>query len=66
AAGVNEDPVTGSAHCCLGPYWAQILGKSDMLAFQASKRGGVVQVRVRDDRILLGGEAVTIMKGELI
>ncbi|MEZ5944118.1 MAG: PhzF family phenazine biosynthesis protein [Planctomycetaceae bacterium] len=66
AAGVNEDPVTGSAHCCLGPYWAEILGKPDLLAHQASKRGGVVRVRVRDDRVLLGGEAVIIMKGELI
>lgn len=64
--GVDEDPVTGSAHCCLGPYWAEQLGKSDMTAFQASARGGVVRVRIDGDRVLLGGQAVTTVKGELI
>jgi PhzF family phenazine biosynthesis protein len=65
AAGVPEDPVTGSAHCALGPYWQERLGKSEMLAFQASKRGGVVRVRVEGDRVKLGGQAITVLRGEL-
>jgi PhzF family phenazine biosynthesis protein len=65
AAGVNEDPVTGSAHCSLGPYWRDRLGKADFKAFQASARGGTVDVGVRGDRVLLGGKAVTILRGEL-
>jgi PhzF family phenazine biosynthesis protein len=65
AAGIDEDPVTGSAHCCLGPYWGGQLGKAEMTAFQASKRGGIVRVRVTGDRVLLGGLAVTVMAGEL-
>jgi len=64
-AGVDEDPVTGSAHCCLAPYWSERLGKSEMAGFQASARGGVVRVRVEGDRVKLGGRAVTIMRGEL-
>jgi PhzF family phenazine biosynthesis protein len=66
AAGVNEDPVTGSAHCCLGPYWAKRQGKTELLAYQASPRGGVVRVRVNGDRVLLGGQAVTVLRGELL
>ena len=54
-AGVDEDPVTGSAHCCLGPYWQERLGKSEFTAFQASARGGVVHVRIAGDRTFLGG-----------
>lgn len=65
-AGIDEDPVTGSAHCCLGPYWSEQLGKIEMTAFQASARGGIVRVRVNGDRVLLGGQAVTVMKGELL
>jgi PhzF family phenazine biosynthesis protein len=65
ASGIPEDPVTGSAHCALGPYWADRLGKSDLAGYQVSKRGGRVQVRVRGDRVFLGGQAVTVMKGEL-
>ena len=65
-SGVNEDPVTGSAHCCLGPFWAKRLGKTEFLAFQASPRGGVVRVRLKGDRVLLGGQAVTVMRGELL
>jgi predicted PhzF superfamily epimerase YddE/YHI9 len=65
-AGVDEDPVTGSAHCCLGPYWQGRLGKSDFTAFQASARGGVVHVRVAGDRTYLGGQAVTVLRGELV
>lgn len=63
-AGVDEDPVTGSAHTALGPYWACILGKSELTAFQASARGGVVKVEVRGDRVLLSGQAVTVMHGD--
>ena len=65
-SGVDEDPVTGSAHTALGPYWAGILGKSELTAFQASPRGGVVKVRVQGDRVLLGGQAVTVMTGDLV
>jgi PhzF family phenazine biosynthesis protein len=64
ASGVNEDPVTGSAHCCLGPYWMKRLGKKDFLAYQASARGGVVWVQVAGDRVRLGGKAVTIFRAE--
>jgi PhzF family phenazine biosynthesis protein len=66
AVGVPEDPVTGSAHCCLAPYWAGKLGKNEMLAYQASQRGGVLQVAVKENgRVLLRGQAVTVLKGEL-
>jgi predicted PhzF superfamily epimerase YddE/YHI9 len=65
AAGVDEDPVTGSAHCSLGPWWAKKLGKNELLAFQASPRGGVVRVRVQGDRTTLAGQAVTVLRGEL-
>lgn len=65
-AGVDEDPVTGSAHCCLTPYWNSKLGKLTMLAYQASARGGVVRVELVGDRVLLGGQAVTVMQGELL
>ena len=65
AVGIDEDPVTGSAHCCLGPFWSERLGKTEMTAFQASARGGTVHVRVADERIVLGGNAVTVLRGEL-
>ena len=65
AAGVDEDPVTGSAHCCLGPYWGERFGKREMTAFQASSRGGIVRVRVSGERVVLGGHAVTVFRGEL-
>ena len=65
AAGVNEDPVTGSAHCALGPYWQAQLGKSDFTAFQASARGGIVKLSVRGDRVLLRGQAVMMSTVEL-
>jgi predicted PhzF superfamily epimerase YddE/YHI9 len=65
-SGVDEDPVTGSAHCALTPYWAKKLGKDQMTAFQASPRGGVVRVRLAGDRVKLGGRAVTILRGELV
>jgi predicted PhzF superfamily epimerase YddE/YHI9 len=65
-SGVDEDPVTGSAHCALTPYWAKKLGKDEMTAFQASPRGGVVRVRLAGDRVKLGGRAVTVFRGELV
>jgi PhzF family phenazine biosynthesis protein len=65
-AGVDEDPVTGSAHTALGPYWAERLGKQEMTAYQASARGGVVRVTMAGDRVLLGGQAVTVMTGEML
>jgi PhzF family phenazine biosynthesis protein len=63
--GVDEDPVTGSAHCCLAPYWSERLGRAELVGYQASKRGGVVRVRVAGDRVVLGGSAVTVVAGEL-
>lgn len=66
AAGVNEDPVTGSAHCTLGPFWSRHLGKKDFLAYQASERGGTLRIRVAGDRVHLSGKAVTIFQGEMI
>ena len=65
-AGVNEDPVTGSAHCTLAPFWAARLGKPELVAYQASPRGGVVRVRPQGDRVILGGQAVTVLRGELV
>ncbi len=64
--GVNEDPVTGSAHCCLGPYWSNRLGKNEFVAYQASARGGIVRVRVSGERVRLGGQAITVLRGELL
>lgn len=64
--GIDEDPVTGSSHCCLGPYWAARLGKREMTAYQASTRGGVVRVRIDGERIRLGGQAVTVLRGVLV
>jgi predicted PhzF superfamily epimerase YddE/YHI9 len=66
AVGVPEDPVTGSAHCGLGPYWASRLGKEELVGYQASARGGMVRVRVDGDRVHLGGHAVTVLRGELL
>lgn len=66
AAGVNEDPVTGSAHSALGPYWQTKLGKTDFTAFQASARGGIVQLSVSGDRVLLRGQAVLMSRVELM
>jgi len=66
AVGVNEDPVTGSSHTCLGPYWAKKLGKNTLRAYQASTRGGVLSVRLNGERVLLGGQAVTVFKAELL
>ncbi len=66
ALGINEDPVTGSAHCLLAPYWGARLGKREMVGYQASARGGIVRVAVEGDRVKLQGQAVTILRGELL
>ena len=65
-SGIDEDPVTGSAHCCLAPYWGERLGKTEMTGYQASKRGGMVRVRLAGNRVKLGGTAVTMTRGELL
>ncbi|HEX4824698.1 MAG TPA: PhzF family phenazine biosynthesis protein [Candidatus Polarisedimenticolaceae bacterium] len=66
AAGVDEDPVTGSAHCALAPYWAAKLGKLALAGYQASRRGGTVHCRALGDRVVLGGTAVTVLRAELL
>jgi predicted PhzF superfamily epimerase YddE/YHI9 len=66
ATGVDEDPVTGSAHCALAPYWAERQGRSELVGYQASARGGHVRVRVNGARVILAGQAVTVLRGELI
>jgi len=65
AAGIDEDPVTGSAHCCLGPFWGARLNKKELTGYQASARGGVVKVGLMGDRVALSGQAVTVFKGVL-
>jgi predicted PhzF superfamily epimerase YddE/YHI9 len=65
SAGVNEDAVTGSAHCTLAPYWAERLGRKTLVGYQASARGGTVRVEDCGDRVVLGGKAVTLIKGKL-
>lgn len=64
--GVPEDPVTGSAHCALGPFWAERLGKTELRAYQASPRGGEVNLSVRGDRVQLAGRAVTVVRGQVV
>ncbi|KAM4074230.1 hypothetical protein ACJW30_10G079400 [Castanea mollissima] len=66
--GINEDPVCGSAHCTLAPYWSQKLGKCDLVAYQASARSGVLNIHLdeQNQRVLLRGKAVTIMEGSLL
>ena len=66
AAGVDEDPVTGSAHCALAPYWAGKLGKAALVGYQASARGGTVACTVMGDRVVLGGRAVTVFTAKLL
>ncbi len=66
AVGIDEDPVTGSAHCSLGPYWQAKLGKADLQASQISARGGTLQVTCQGDRVLIRGQAVTVLKGSLL
>jgi PhzF family phenazine biosynthesis protein len=64
--GIDEDPVTGSVHCCLGPYWGERLGKKKLRAYQASERGGAVLIALKRDRVEIGGFAVTVFEGELV
>jgi PhzF family phenazine biosynthesis protein len=65
SAGVDEDPVTGSAHCVLAPFWAARTGRTTLIGQQASKRGGIVRMRLDGDRVILGGKAVTVWEGTL-
>lgn len=66
AAGVDEDPVTGSAHCALGPFWAGRLGKASLVAWQDSARGGELRVEVAGPRVRISGQAVTVLRGDLL
>ncbi|BBH19361.1 isomerase [Paenibacillus baekrokdamisoli] len=66
ASGVNEDPVTGSAHCALAPYWQRRLRKNELLAYQASSRGGELILRVEGDRVFMTGNAVTVLIGNFV
>ncbi|MDG6242989.1 MAG: PhzF family phenazine biosynthesis protein [Methanolobus sp.] len=66
AIGIPEDPVTGSTHCCLGPYWMKKLDKDTFYAYQASERGGYLKVQVKGDRVLIGGKAVTVFAGDIL
>ena len=66
AAGIDEDPVTGSAHCCLVDFWSKKLEQEELTGYQASGRGGIVQMKVNGDRVLLSGSAVTVFRGELL
>lgn len=64
--GIDEDPVTGAAHCSLAPYWQKKLGKSNFLARQVSARGGTLKIQLQGDRVLLSGQAITVLKGTLL
>ena len=66
SVGINEDPVTGSAHCVLSPFWSNRLGRAQLTGYQASARGGIVRVRLDGDRVFLGGQALTVWRGELL
>ena len=65
-AGIDEDPVTGSAHCALAPYWAAELDRSTVIGFQASARGGLIECELVGDRVRLRGRAVSVLRGELL
>ena len=65
AFGIDEDPVTGSTHCCLGPFWSRRMNKRTFIARQVSERGGTLKVTLADERVHLGGQAVTVLRGEL-
>ena len=66
AAGIDEDPVTGSAHCALADYWGRKLDKSVLVAYQASARGGIVHVMIQDNRVILSGDGIIVAEGELL
>lgn len=65
ALGINEDPVTGSAHCALVPFWTEKTGKKDFISHQVSKREGILKVSLKNDRVEISGQALTILKAEL-
>ena len=65
-SGIDEDPVTGSAHSALTPFWSRRLGKAEMIGFQASARGGVVKVRLEGERVFMSGQAGTVLRGDLL
>jgi PhzF family phenazine biosynthesis protein len=65
-SGIDEDPVTGSAHCCLGPFWKERLGRDGLIGYQASARGGFVRTRCTGERVLISGQAVVVLRGELV
>ncbi len=62
--GIDEDPVTGSAHCCLGPFWMAKLRKNELIAYQTSARGGMLRLRMNGERLYLSGKAVTVGRGQ--
>lgn len=64
--GVDEDPVTGSAHCALAPFWSGRLGRDQLTGYQVSSRGGTVRTRIQGDRVVLGGQAITVLRAELV
>jgi len=66
SVGIDEDPVTGSAHCVLSPFWSKRLDRAQLTGYQASARGGIVRVRLDGDRVRLGGQALTVVRGELL
>jgi predicted PhzF superfamily epimerase YddE/YHI9 len=66
AMGIDEDPATGSSHCSLGPFWKERLGRDDLLGYQASARGGFVRTRCVGDRVRISGQAVTVLRGNLV
>ncbi len=66
AAGINEDPVTGSAHCALAPFWSTRLAKTSLVAHQVSARTGVLRLRVEGDRVKIGGQAITVLRGDFV
>jgi predicted PhzF superfamily epimerase YddE/YHI9 len=66
ATGINEDPVTGSSHCCLAPFWSHRLKKDRFLAREISARGGILRVELDGERVRLGGQAVTVLRSELL
>jgi predicted PhzF superfamily epimerase YddE/YHI9 len=65
-SGITEDPVTGSSHCALAPFWSARLNKQEMIGYQASSRGGAIGVRLVGERVRLRGNAVTVLRGELL
>ena len=65
-SGIDEDPVTGSAHCALAPFWKSRLKKDQFVAYQASPRGGILHIRIEGDRVKLAGRAATVVKGDLM